>query len=330
MGKFVNKYTYETAKEFVESCNCEFLSDNYCGMNEKYNFRCMCGSCFTTTFAKFQNRNKRQCNKCGRKGTPQTKPLDINYVSNYFKMYDCELISNNYENYHTDLVAICSCGREFYTSYAKFRNSKHQCQECSQRDANEFKCKYTYEYVNDLLKEHEEKLLTPKTSDYIIRKSDIEIKCSCGEIYTTQLAIVLDYDKYCCNECSFANISLSLGELKVHDYLVNNNIKFKEQYSFNDCKYKYVLRFDFAIFDINDNLICLCEYDGIQHFKPFDYYGGINTFNLIKIRDNIKNIYCMDNNIKLIRIPYTQINNIEEILNKELFNNQENEVAFCM
>ena len=233
-------------------------------------------------------------------------------------------------NYKSDLIAICKCGREFKTSYAKFRNSKHQCQKCSQRDANEFKCKYTYEYVNDLLKEHGEKLLTPKTSDYIIRKSDIEIKCSCGEIYMTQLAIVLDYDKFCCNDCSFAKIPLSLGELKISEYLSNNKINFKEQFSFDDCKYKYVLRFDFAIFDTNDNLICLYEYDGIQHFKPFDYYGGVDTFNLIKIRDNIKNTYCMDNNIKLIRIPYTQINNIEEILNKELFSNQENEVAFCM
>ena len=38
----------------------------------------------------------------------------------------------------------------------------------------------------------------------------------------------------------------------------------------------------------------------------------------IKIRDTIKTEYCKKNNIKLIRIPYWEINNIEEILNKEI------------
>ena len=38
----------------------------------------------------------------------------------------------------------------------------------------------------------------------------------------------------------------------------------------------------------------------------------------IKIKDNIKTQYCKDNNIKLIRIPYWDFDNIEEILKKEL------------
>ena len=34
--------------------------------------------------------------------------------------------------------------------------------------------------------------------------------------------------------------------------------------------------------------------------------------------DNIKSQYCKDNNIKLIRIPYWEYDNINEILDKEL------------
>ena len=34
-----------------------------------------------------------------------------------------------------------------------------------------------------------------------------------------------------------------------------------------------------------------------------------------KQNDNIKTQYCQNNNIKLIRIPYWELNNIETILN---------------
>ena len=38
----------------------------------------------------------------------------------------------------------------------------------------------------------------------------------------------------------------------------------------------------------------------------------------IQEHDKIKTLYCRDNGIRLIRIPYTQFNEIEEILKKEL------------
>lgn len=48
------------------------------------------------------------------------------------------------------------------------------------------------------------------------------------------------------------------------------------------------------------------EYDGIQHFKPVKYFGGYKTFEDQKRRDNEKNEYCIENNITLLRIPYTE------------------------
>jgi hypothetical protein len=48
------------------------------------------------------------------------------------------------------------------------------------------------------------------------------------------------------------------------------------------------------------------------------YFGGIKRFNELKIKDNIKTKYCLDNNIKLIRIPHTEFKNIEKILKQEL------------
>jgi very-short-patch-repair endonuclease len=87
-----------------------------------------------------------------------------------------------------------------------------------------------------------------------------------------------------------------------------------EQKCFEDCKDKRVLPFDFYLEDYN----ILIEYDGELHYKESRYKNSQDKLNIIKNHDNIKNNYCKENNIKLIRIPYTEFDNIENILKKEL------------
>lgn len=66
----------------------------------------------------------------------------------------------------------------------------------------------------------------------------------------------------------------------------------------------------------------LIEFDEEQHFYPSRYSkdpeSNTNRFNLVKKRDDIKNKYCIDKNIRLLRIPYWDFDNIEQILSKEL------------
>ena len=96
----------------------------------------------------------------------------------------------------------------------------------------------------------------------------------------------------------------SLGESCVKSVLEDMGIEFHPQYTFDDCKYIYVLRFDFGILH-NGKLLGLIEYDGKQHFEPIEYFGGLDGFNKTKKRDQIKNIYCGIHNIPLLRLPYT-------------------------
>ena len=86
------------------------------------------------------------------------------------------------------------------------------------------------------------------------------------------------------------------------------------QYKFDDCKFKYVLPFDFYLPQYN----CCIEFDGEQHYKIIKHFGGFDKFVDTKIRDTIKNEYCKNNDIKLIRISYWNFNNIEKILKNEL------------
>ena len=108
--------------------------------------------------------------------------------------------------------------------------------------------------------------------------------------------------------------SESKGEKAIRLYLENNEIKFKQEYKFENCKYKNQLPFDFYIPEYN---LCI-EFDGEQHYKAFEYFGGEKSFRLTKIRDKIKNKYCSDNKINLLRIPYYKIDNVEKILDEEL------------
>lgn len=105
----------------------------------------------------------------------------------------------------------------------------------------------------------------------------------------------------------------SFGESYVQSILQSMNIQFILQYTFDNCKYVYVLHFDFAIID-DKGVIGLIEYDGKQHFEPIEFFGGEDGFNKTKRRDEIKNTYCKTNNIPLLRIPYTL--SLEEIKHK--------------
>lgn len=97
----------------------------------------------------------------------------------------------------------------------------------------------------------------------------------------------------------------SYGEHLIEEYLDSQNIKYKKQYTFDDCKYIGTLKFDFAILDENNNPKLLIEYDGMQHFKEVPYFGGKEGLNSTKARDEAKNRYCVDNKIPLLRLPYT-------------------------
>jgi len=100
----------------------------------------------------------------------------------------------------------------------------------------------------------------------------------------------------------------SHGEKEIAFLLEQKEIKYFSEQRFKDCKDKRMLPFDFYLPEHNT---CI-EYDGIQHFKITDYYGGVKAFKLIKKHDMIKNEYCKNNNIILIRINHSE--NIKEKL----------------
>ncbi len=105
----------------------------------------------------------------------------------------------------------------------------------------------------------------------------------------------------------------SKGEKEIRKILKENNIKCKEQYTFELCRHINKLPFDFYLPELN---LCI-EFDGRQHFEVIDFYGGQKGFDSTKRNDQIKNDYCKKNGVKLFRIKYDSI--IKNELNKIIF-----------
>lgn len=137
--------------------------------------------------------------------------------------------------------------------------------------------------------------------EYVNNSNEIKIICpSHGEF----MQIPHVHKRSGCPTCKS-----SLGELKIFQFLSSFGLSFEQEFKLDNG-----LRLDFYIPNNNVGI----EYDGKQHFEVNEFFGGEKGFEETKDRDSKKDKFCSDNNIKLIRIPYWDFDNIEDILKKKL------------
>lgn len=300
MGK---RLTYEEVKEYIELQNYTLLSKEYYGTSIPIELKCPQNHIIKVRFNDFKNKGTR-CRKCY---DLNRKPYIRNYISNheYYKKYiesfGYKVLSNNIINGKQKIHIECTNGHKFYKSFYNFKNGQ-RCMICNRNLLSYDEVKYKIELTGY-------KLLS---KEYKNNRTPLKVMCPEGHIYKVK------YDNFQqgkrCPECT----SNSKGEDKINLYLKENNINYLRQYKFSDCFYKYPLHFDFAIFDKNNNLICLIEYQGKQHYEPIEWFGGVESFVNQQERDNTKRDYCKLKNIKLIEIPYWNFDRIEEILKSEV------------
>ena len=193
---------------------------------------------------------------------------------------------------------------------------RHECLDCSY----EHRCSKIRKSIEDVyndFKQHGGILLNK--DDYLgWNYKNLHVICeNCGEVFITSYCAFMMRGGQLCSKCAS---NISRGEYVIKRYLEDHDIQFYMQFRFHDCRTSVPLPFDFYLPKYH---ICI-EYDGEGHYVPIKR-GNISDvqaqeiLNGIKCRDQIKNVYCNKNEIKLIRIPYFKFNNIENILNKELF-----------
>lgn len=161
------------------------------------------------------------------------------------------------------------------------------------------------EFINELNKINNDIEIL---GEYINNSTKIKCKCKIdNHIWYSNPSDLLR--NHGCPKCNS-----SKGEKRIAKYLDSRNIEYERQYRFKDCEFYKQLPFDFYISSLNT----IIEYDGEQHYKIVKHFGGLDKFIDAKIRDTVKTLYCKENNIKLIRIPYWDFDNIEEILDRKI------------
>ena len=134
--------------------------------------------------------------------------------------------------------------------------------------------------------------------------------CDCGEeIIVRSSALLHGYTKSC-------GCMKSHGEYYISTYLLSNSINFEKQKKFSDLLGVGGGNLSYDFYLPNHNM--LIEYQGEQHERPIEYFGGEEQFAIQQEHDRRKREYAKDNGYKLLEISYKDYNNIENILTKAI------------
>lgn len=195
-----------------------------------------------------------------------------------------------------------------HEAWAQYLIYGHKCIDCSYeerfdtvRHSNEFVDQVISSYGNEWINKGEYKNCF---------EHNLRIRCKCGNEYTTAFQ---NYYKHGVVQCPICSRKASKGEQAIEKYLDSLNIKYEREKRFDGCKDKKRLPFDFYLPDLN---VCI-EFDGKHHYEKLEGYGDLET---TQRHDLIKNNYCMQQGIRLIRIPYYEGSKIEDIISTQLYN----------
>ena len=297
----IKKTTEEFKQEMKEiNDNIEILGEY---INNKVKIKCKCKiddyewKAIPNSLLRGQG-----CPKCvGRNKTTEDFKQELKEINS-----DIEILGE-YVNNKTKIK--CKCKIDGYEWEATPNNllNNQGCPKC----AGNVKNKTTEYFINELKEVNDNIEVLGEYKDALTK---IKVRCKIDghEWEAVPNSLLRGYGCPKCNE--------SKGEKRVAKYLDSRNINYIPQYKFDNCRSKDKLPFDFYIPSLN----IVIEYDGEYHYMIIDrgkndtYERAFNRFVGTKVRDTIKTIYCKENNIKLIRIPYWDFDNIEKILEKEI------------
>lgn len=230
--------------------------------------------------------NKQRCYECAKDSERCTKESFINKArAAHGDVYDYTQV--DYKNNSTKITIICPTHGEF-EQIPKDHCKGHGCFACGNGGE-----RYT-------------------TETFIRRAMDVH-----GNVYDYTTSVCSNaYSKVniiCPNHGEFEQLARqhlmgqgcptcrsSKGELLVSSILSELDVEYEREKRLNDCRNIHSLPFDFYL----PEYPAVIEFDGIQHFKPIEYWGGIDGLNRIQKNDAIKTAYCSNNNLPLLRISY--------------------------
>lgn len=273
--------------------------------NNKTIWECYC-NCTNTTYLLSGTLKAGLAKSCGCSQGSGATEISKNKIAKIIGKKYNKLTILEYSHstkYRAIIKCSCDCGRECYKTATQVINGK--VKSCG-------KCHLLVKEYPEIASEFDlDKNKNININD-IVSSSKKKLWWICPLCNNTYKAIVGDrtLKKSGCPVCRQSH-----GEKRVDKILIKYNIRFEREKRFNNCKNERCLPFDFYLLDYNT---CI-EYDGSQHYSKEGHWKiDDEEFGKIKLRDNIKTEFCYKNNIKLIRISYLDIDNIEKIIIEEL------------
>ena len=219
-----------------------------------------------------------------------------------------------YVNNHTKVIIICPKHGEFPQTPNSHLNGEG-CKFCGIEKQAKNHTLTLEEFIERANEVHGEGTYDYSKVNYVDMKTEVIIICpKHGEFPQTPNSHTQGHGCPKCNNYK--------GEIIVRKFLIENKIEFEEQKRFNDCRNIKPLPFDFYIPQYN---LCI-EFDGEQHFIPHAFNSRKETeerklenLKIVQLRDQIKNNYCKEKGINLLRIRYDE--NVEEKLTEYFQNN---------
>jgi len=243
-----------------------------------------------------QNPSKHLMGRCPEKNTP--KMTDENFI-----LKSIEVWGNRFDysklKYTGALKSVILIDKLTGIEYKQRANSHLNGAEPFNKITIE-------DFIKDSIVIHDNKFRYDK-SIYVNARTKLIITCPLHG----------DFKQSPCNHLSgngCPRCNGSKGEKEIAKFLDKYNISYIRQHKWVDCKNVYQLPFDFYI----PSMGIVIEFDGKQHFTQMKFFGGIEAYESLKINDKIKSNYCEENYINLIRIKYNQMDNIYQILWRNL------------
>lgn len=297
---------YKEKMKKLHGTKYTILGKKCCGVKSKVKIRHeYCGYEWSPKAGDILNKHT-ECPVCSRNSfTPKSYRKYVLIISGW-----SIVVVDNYVDNKTPLTYKCLKHNYYFTrTPTSFRRSKYRCKLCKYEHNSMVQRKSEKQFRHELQIAHNNNIISVER--YVNTHTKITLKClKCSNYWRAEPNSVLRLSG--CPYCKESH-----GEKVIAKLLRSKNIKYVTPKIFKDCVYKRPLHYDFYLSDNN----ILIEYDGLQHFKSIDFFGGDKALANQKVKDAIKNKYARNNGYTLIRIPFKNSDNaiknsVEKILNK--------------
>jgi len=300
------QYFERLFKKFPENKDkFDYRFFNY--VNSQTNALIKCNACDQLISMKPNNHmSGKGCAKCAFAKNIKTTEFFINKVENKFpnKFIWDKFNYTGMEKFKGS-VGCNKCGEYFLISPKKILIG-HGCNKCAIKKNSNLTRLTTKNFIKKAIIVHCRDYDYSKVN-YINYFKKVLIGCNkCNEWFWQAPSNHLQGKG--CERCK-----CSLGEKMIKMLLKTNLVEYIPQYRFNDCHGKRnPLPFDFSILNAFGKVHGLIEYQGEQHFRIVEHFGGKEKFEYRHKCDLIKKEYCKSNRIPLLVLRYDEDDLMEE------------------